>query len=98
MVAAVFVSNLIKRHPNCKVLLHRRESDHTSNTDTFDLSEPDPAKSGALESSLWELKVSLKSVLYFMHVLLNCVIAAIFHCLSMCSHFHFLLHPNNYYH
>lgn len=59
MVGAVCVSNLIKRHPNCKVLLHRREGDHTPNTDTFDLSEPDPAKCRALESSLWELKVCL---------------------------------------
>ncbi len=58
MVGAVCVSNLIKRHPNCKVLLHRREGDYTPNTDTFDLSEPDPAKCRALESSLWELKVS----------------------------------------
>ena len=58
-MGVVLVSNLLKRHPNCKVLLHRQDSDSTPNSDTFDLSEPDPAKCGALESSLWELKVSL---------------------------------------
>ena len=60
-MAAVFVTNLIKRHPNCKVLLHRQATDDrdniTANTDPFDLNEPDPAKCAALESSLWELKV-----------------------------------------
>lgn len=56
MVAAVCVCNLLKRHPNCMVLLHRKEGDSTPGTDTFDISEPDPAKCGALESSLWELK------------------------------------------
>lgn len=59
MVGVVCVSNLIKRHPNCKVLLHRKESEHTPSTDTFNLAEPNPAKCGALESSLWELKVSI---------------------------------------
>ena len=28
-------------------------------SDPFDVGEPDPAKSGALESCLWELKVRL---------------------------------------
>lgn len=55
-VGVVCVSNLIKRHPNCRVLLHRKEGEQT-NTDRFNLSEPNPAKCGALESSLWELKV-----------------------------------------
>ena len=27
MVAVVFVSNLVKRHPNCRVLLHRANAD-----------------------------------------------------------------------
>ena len=62
-MAAVFVTNLIKRHPNCKVLLHRQATDDrdniTANTDPFDLNEPDPAKCAALQSSLWELKVGI---------------------------------------
>lgn len=57
-MAAVFVTNLIKRHPNCKVLLHRQAAnDHDNHTDPFNVNEPDPAKCSALESSLWELKV-----------------------------------------
>ena len=30
MVAVVFVSNLIKRHPNCSVLLHRKNAQGTT--------------------------------------------------------------------
>ncbi len=55
------VTNLTKRHPNCRVLLHRtteptEDGSHMTH-DPFDLYENDPAKSNALESSLWELKV-----------------------------------------
>ena len=75
MMAAVFVTNLIKRHPNCRVLLHRNSSEGTYITkqsllavffkfseieiseDPFDVNELNPAKSGALESCLWELQV-----------------------------------------
>jgi len=65
MVGAVFVCNLLKRHPNCKVLLHR--TDQTQSTDVFDESQPDPSKCAALESSLWELKVSGKPVYMYIN-------------------------------
>lgn len=52
------ITNLIKRHPNCRVLLHRTNmEDCTLTHDPYDLDEPDPADSHALESCLWELKV-----------------------------------------
>ena len=63
VLAVVMVTNLTKRHPNCRVLLHRataseaEDGSHVTH-DPFDLSECDPAKSNALESTLWELKVT----------------------------------------
>lgn len=57
MVAVVFVSNLIKRHPNCSVLLHRKNAQEIQlDCDPFDMSEVDPSKTRALESSLWEFQ------------------------------------------
>jgi len=53
----ILVTNLLKRHPNCRVLLHRPNEDYTFSSDPYDLDEPDPAKACALESCLWELKV-----------------------------------------
>lgn len=51
------VTNLTKRHPNCRVLLHRNNAEDFSVTsDPFDFNEPDPAECHALESCLWELK------------------------------------------
>ncbi|KAK9248913.1 CBF/Mak21 family-domain-containing protein [Lipomyces tetrasporus] len=52
-----FVYNLLKRHNTCNVLLQRvdttdAEEDHR---DPFVADETDPMKSGALDSSLWEL-------------------------------------------
>ncbi|CAG2185259.1 NOC4 [Mytilus edulis] len=43
-IAVPFIYNLINRHPNCNVLIHRTDS------------STDPSKCKALESSLWELK------------------------------------------
>ena len=59
IVAVVaLVTNLTKRHPNCRVLLHRpEEGEYIFTSDPYDMDEPDPAKSHALESCLWELKV-----------------------------------------
>ena len=46
-------------HEDCKVLLHRTNmEDCTLTSDPYNPDEPDPAESGALESCLWELKVS----------------------------------------
>ncbi|RHZ61656.1 hypothetical protein Glove_346g70 [Diversispora epigaea] len=53
------IYNLIRRHPSCMVLIHR-PSDSTSSTsdesDPYDFDEPDPMKSNAIDSSLWEMK------------------------------------------
>ena len=60
MVATVFVINLLKRHPNCRVLLHRKNAEelcYPSGNDPYDIEEDDPADCSALDSSLWELKV-----------------------------------------
>lgn len=80
-----FVCNLLRRHPACRVLVHRPQGPGESSgpweagprggrvgqvadqgwvlspeldADPYDPSEEDPAKSRALESSLWELRVS----------------------------------------
>ena len=46
------VSNLLRKHPECACLVHRQA---TELVDTYDPSETDPEKSGAIDSSLWEL-------------------------------------------
>ena len=59
-MAAVFVVNLLKRHPNCRVLLHRKNADefgYAAGEDPYDMDQKDPASSNALDSCLWELKV-----------------------------------------
>ncbi|XP_068127696.1 nucleolar complex protein 4 homolog isoform X2 [Hyperolius riggenbachi] len=49
-----FICNLIRRHPACRPLIHRPDADVTS--DPYIMEEQDPAKSRALESSLWEIE------------------------------------------
>ncbi|OCT98336.1 hypothetical protein XELAEV_18010567mg [Xenopus laevis] len=51
-----FICNLIRRHPACRVLIHRPSAGDLA-TDPYIMEEQDPAKSQALESSLWELEV-----------------------------------------
>ncbi|GAA5830762.1 hypothetical protein JCM11251_001065 [Rhodosporidiobolus azoricus] len=61
-----FIYNLLKRHPSCMVLIHRSSSnstlasehgdDYDWSTDPFDPKEQDPTQTGALDSSLWEIK------------------------------------------
>lgn len=46
------VSNLLRKHPECACLVHRQAVELV---DTYDANEIDPAKSGAIDSSLWEL-------------------------------------------
>ncbi|KAK3085127.1 hypothetical protein FSP39_024825 [Pinctada imbricata] len=55
-VTVPFIYNLINRHPNCKVLLHRPNSTTEVAEDPYLPEEPDPAKCQALQSSLWELQ------------------------------------------
>ena len=53
------VCSLIKKHPQCKALIHRSDITYEGNEDLFDPKETDPLKSRAIESSLWEI-VSLQ--------------------------------------
>eukprot|EP00124_Ichthyophonus_hoferi_P002678 Ihof_evm3s193 gene=Ihof_evmTU3s193 len=48
-----FVYNLLMKHPQCMAMIHRECS---VGTDPFIMTEADPAKCRALESSLWELE------------------------------------------
>ncbi|XP_003792929.1 nucleolar complex protein 4 homolog [Otolemur garnettii] len=50
-----FICNLLRRHPACRVLVHRPQASELD-ADPYDPVEEDPAKSRALESSLWELQ------------------------------------------
>ena len=49
------VSNLLRKHPECTCLYDRKSSDEM--TDEYLPQEDDPAKTKALQSSLWELDV-----------------------------------------
>lgn len=50
-----FICNLLRRHPACRVLVHRPRGPELD-ADPYDPDEEDPAQSRALESSLWELQ------------------------------------------
>ncbi|XP_003742058.1 nucleolar complex protein 4 homolog [Galendromus occidentalis] len=50
-----FIGNLVIRHAALSRMVHCQET-KDMNSDPFDENETDPAKSRALESSLWELK------------------------------------------
>uniref|UniRef100_A0A8D1NXH0 CCAAT-binding factor domain-containing protein n=1 Tax=Sus scrofa TaxID=9823 RepID=A0A8D1NXH0_PIG len=50
-----FICNLLRRHPACRVLVHRPRGPELD-ADPYDPEEEDPAQSRALESSLWELQ------------------------------------------
>ncbi|XP_006901064.1 PREDICTED: nucleolar complex protein 4 homolog [Elephantulus edwardii] len=54
-----FICNLLRRHPACRVLVHRPGGPELD-TDPYDPGEQDPAKSRAMESSLWELQALQK--------------------------------------
>ena len=56
------VYNLLKAHPSCAFMVHRehydREQARTEGyVDPYDELEPDPLKTGAIESCLWELEM-----------------------------------------
>uniref|UniRef100_A0A8C9WA25 Nucleolar complex associated 4 homolog n=1 Tax=Scleropages formosus TaxID=113540 RepID=A0A8C9WA25_SCLFO len=51
-----FICNLIRRHPACRVLIHRPDP----RDDPFLMEEKDPALCHAMESSLWELQTLQK--------------------------------------
>ena len=61
-----YVYNLLKEHPTCTFMIHRRPfppdtlSTENLGNDPFDMSEPNPELTHAIHSSLWELE-SLQS-------------------------------------
>ncbi|GAA6097477.1 nucleolar complex protein 4 homolog [Tachysurus ichikawai] len=56
LIVLPFICNLIRRHPSCRVLIHRPSAAEEMCTDPYVMEEEDPAKCYALESSLWEIK------------------------------------------
>ncbi|CAH2352672.1 nucleolar complex protein 4 [[Candida] railenensis] len=63
VIVIPFIYNLLKRHPSCMVMIHRpseldaaSSSSKKSYTDTFNNDETDPLRTGAIDSSLWELE------------------------------------------
>lgn len=60
-----FIANMIKRHPRCVRLIHRKKKLYKENKsferDPFKHNEEDPLKTKALKSSLWELETVIKS-------------------------------------
>lgn len=56
MTATAFIHNLIRRHPALMCLIHKPTKEVSGvGDDVYDESQPDPALSRAVESSLWEL-------------------------------------------
>lgn len=54
VIALIF--NLLNTHRACRILLNRSDSLDPVGSDPFDMNELDLSKTGALESSLWELE------------------------------------------
>ncbi|NWI71833.1 NOC4L protein, partial [Todus mexicanus] len=52
-----FICNLFRRHPACKVLVHRPNGPEDMSEDPYIMEEEDPSQSRALQSSLWEIQV-----------------------------------------
>ncbi|KAF2496633.1 CBF-domain-containing protein [Lophium mytilinum] len=55
VVVVPWAYNMFKRHPACTFMLHR-ENHAAGYVDPFDMSEADPTKTRAIESSVWELE------------------------------------------
>ncbi|KAM4634499.1 nucleolar complex protein 4 homolog [Polymixia lowei] len=55
-----FICNLIRRHPSCRILIHRPSTADEPCQDPYVMDEEDPAQCHALESSLWEIKTLQK--------------------------------------
>jgi U3 small nucleolar RNA-associated protein 19 len=57
-----YIYNILKAHPTCTFMIHRKlraPNEKTNNNlgiDPFDMSEKDPQKTNAIDSSLWELE------------------------------------------
>ena len=65
MFVISFIANMIKRHPRCVRLIHRKPRKYTTTpsfaTDPFLSQEADPSKAKALKSSLWEIQTLIES-------------------------------------
>ncbi|XP_029506890.2 nucleolar complex protein 4 homolog isoform X1 [Oncorhynchus nerka] len=55
-----FICNLIRRHPACRVLIHRPSAADEACDDPYLMEEEEPSQCHALESSLWELQTLQK--------------------------------------
>ncbi|XP_022071545.1 nucleolar complex protein 4 homolog [Acanthochromis polyacanthus] len=62
LIVLPFIYNLIRRHPSCRVLIHRPSTEDVTEPleDPYVMDEEDPAQCCALESSLWEIKTLQK--------------------------------------
>ena len=64
MFVISLIANLIKRHPRCYRLIHRKTTSLSLgkrlSVDPYHAEEPDPLLSRALKSSLWELDVVMR--------------------------------------
>uniref|UniRef100_A0A8C9Y6W0 Nucleolar complex associated 4 homolog n=1 Tax=Sander lucioperca TaxID=283035 RepID=A0A8C9Y6W0_SANLU len=60
VIVLPFIYNLIRRHPSCRVLIHKPSTEDEPLEDPYLMDEEDPAKCRALESSLWEIKTLQK--------------------------------------
>ena len=59
VVVVPWIYNLLKSHPYCTFMIHRNgdvEQDEDGWGDPFRMDEPDPMRTDALESSLWEIQ------------------------------------------
>jgi U3 small nucleolar RNA-associated protein 19 len=63
VVVIPWVYNMFKRHPACTFMMHRvlspsqqSEAEENGMHDPFDMSEPDPVLTNAIDSSVWELE------------------------------------------
>ncbi|XP_076614381.1 nucleolar complex protein 4 homolog [Chaetodon auriga] len=60
LIVLPFIYNLIRRHPSCRVLIHKPSTEDEPLEDPYLMDEEDPAQCCALESSLWEIKTLQK--------------------------------------
>nr|XP_046231590.1 nucleolar complex protein 4 homolog isoform X2 [Scatophagus argus] len=60
LIVLPFIYNLIRRHPSCRVLIHKPSTEGEALEDPYLMDEEDPALCLALESSLWEIKTLQK--------------------------------------
>ncbi|KAI9824285.1 MAG: hypothetical protein M1832_002093 [Thelocarpon impressellum] len=62
VVVIPWIYNLLKKHPTCTFMIHREVQDKSAleadgMDDPFDLEEPEPMKTHAIDSSLWEVEM-----------------------------------------